>query len=482
MKPWEALAIERLKDSLHPVPHEKNDLDWKSELSTKSDRLAQHLSAFSNLNGGGFLVFGIDPSGNPIGLRNTSHQDIITKLGNIARQGLEPSIAIDHSIIQYEKTDLLIVRIPESPEKPVHLRGQSFLESFTRSAGQTRKLHRREIARLISQTSGTSFEQDLATEQLSLEELLNHLDIQSYFDLTKRPFPQTAFAIAESLVAAKLAQKSEGGFRITNLGAILFAKNLSAFDHLKRKAVRVVVYERDDRMRTLKEQEGGKGYASGFEGLVRWINDQLPMNEVIGQALRREVKMYPELAIRELVANALIHQDFDEIGSGPMIEIFSDRIEITNPGKPLVNALRLIDSPPQSRNDLLAALMRNMGMCEERGTGIDKVIFEVEVFQLPPPDFVESENHFKVVVAAHQTLSRMGKKDRVRACYQHCCLKYVSNQRMSNQTLRKRFNIEEKNYPMAWRIITETVEAGLIRPADPDNRSKKYANYIPFWA
>ncbi|MDD3024641.1 MAG: hypothetical protein PHE26_12165 [Syntrophomonadaceae bacterium] len=59
----------------------------------------------------------------------------------------------------------------------------------------------------------------------------------------------------------------------------------------------------------IREQQGMKGYANGFEGLINYINDQLPTNEEIGRAFRREVKMYPELAIRELVANALIHQD-----------------------------------------------------------------------------------------------------------------------------------------------------------------------------
>ena len=69
-----------------------------------------------------------------------------------------------------------------------------------------------------------------------------------------------------------------------------------------------------------------------------------------------------------------------------MIEIFSDRMEITNPGEPLIDTLRFIDAPPRSRNEDLAAMMRRMKICEEGGTGIDKVISEVEIYQLPPPD------------------------------------------------------------------------------------------------
>ena len=58
-----------------------------------------------------------------------------------------------------------------------------------------------------------------------------------------------------------------------------------------------------------------------------------------------------------------------------------------NPGIPLVKPERFIDAAPRSRKEALAALMRRMRICEEQGTGVDKVITSVELFQLPPPDF-----------------------------------------------------------------------------------------------
>src|SRR5476651_2367404 len=97
--------------------------------------------------------------------------------------------------------------------------------------------------------------------------------------------------------------------------------------------------------------------------------------------------MYPEIAIRELVANALIHQDFEETGTSPMIEIYEDRIEISNPGKALIDTLRFLDYSPQSRNEMLASFMRRLKICEERGSGVDKVAFQTELYQLPAPKF-----------------------------------------------------------------------------------------------
>ena len=165
-----------------------------------------------------------------------------------------------------------------------------------------------------------------------------------------------------------------------------------------------------------------------------------------------------------------------------MVEIFTDRIEISNPGSPLIDTLRFIDHHPQSRNEKLAALMRRMNICEERGSGIDKVIFNIEVFQLPAPDFIADENFLKVILYGPKTLRQMDKIDKIRACYQHCALKFVSGENMTNLSLRERFNIQEKNYPTASRIITDTIAEGLIKDYGPGKKSKKYARYIPFWA
>lgn len=207
----------------------------------------------------------------------------------------------------------------------------------------------------------------------------------------------------------------------------------------------------------------------------------MPSNEVIEQAIRKNVPMYPELAVRELVANSMIHQDFFVTGAGPLIEIFDTRMEITNPGKPLVEVTRFLDSPPRSRNDALASFMRRIGVCEERGSGVDKVVFETELYQLPAPVFEVAEDNTRAVLFAHRELKKMDKDDRIRACYLHACLRYVNRENMTNSSLRKRFGIESRNSAMASRIIKETILAKMIRPYD-EEASRKFMKYVPFWA
>ena len=261
---------------------------------------------------------------------------------------------------------------------------------------------------------------------------------------------------------------------------MLFAKALEDFKNLRRKAIRVIQYRGRSRIETLREQVWNKGYACDFEGLIGFINGLLPFNEVIEEALRKTVPAFPELAVRELVANALIHQDFLVTGAGPMVEIFEDRIEITNPGVPLVDTQRFVDSPPRSRNEALASFMRRIGICEERGSGWDKVVFLSELNQLPAPLAEVAGENTRVVLFAPRPLSSMDRAERVRATYLHACLRYVNREYLTNTSVRGRFGIEVRNSAKASRLIGEAVQEGAIVPDDP-RAAPKLMRYMPWW-
>src|SRR5205823_1434195 len=136
----------------------------------------------------------------------------------------------------------------------------------------------------------------------------------------------------------------------------------------------------------------------------------------------------------------------------------------------------------KSRNEKLANLMRRVGICEERGSGIDRVVFQSEFHQLPAPDFRVSEHRTIAVMFAYKAFDEMNGEDRIRSCFQHCVLRYVTNQRMTNQSLRDRFKLPESKTETVSRIIGDTIQQGKIKPDDPSNRSKRYAKYVPWWA
>jgi predicted HTH transcriptional regulator len=125
--------------------------------------------------------------------------------------------------------------------------------------------------------------------------------------------------------------------------------------------------------------------------------------------------------------------------------------------------------------------MRRFRICEERGSGIDKVVSEVEFYQLPAPLFETPEGFTRAVLFAHKPLSAMDKADRVRACYLHACLRHVVRQPMTNASLRERFGIASTNKAMASRLLREALGAGMIRLVN-EEVGHKSRSYVPFWA
>ncbi len=476
-----------LVNEFRKLPCETAWLEFKTN-NGSPEEIGEYLSALSNsaaLNqkANAYLIWGINDTTHDI--VGTTFDPFKSKKGNEPLENwllrlLNPRLLFRFYMFELEDKAVVILEIPRASDRPTQFSGTEYIRvgSCRQKLKEYPKIER-DLWRVFETTP---FEELKAMERVDTAKVLMLLDYPTYFDMLSLPLPANRDGILTRLAEDHLITPNLGGsWDITNLGAILFAKNLVEFKRLSRKAMRVILYEGNGRQKTIREQNGHKGYASGFEGLIDFVNALLPRNEILGKALRKEVPMYPEPAIRELVANALIHQDFSITGCGPMIEIFTDRMEITNPGLPLVNTNRFLDTPPRSRNETLASLMRRAGICEERGSGVDKVVFETEFYQLPAPMFEAPENSTRVILFSHKELNDMDISDKTRACYLHACLKFVERNPMTNSSLRDRFGIQEHNSAIASRIIRDTMAENLIKPYNPE-QGKKYAKYVPFWA
>jgi ATP-dependent DNA helicase RecG len=338
-----------------------------------------------------------------------------------------------------------------------------------------------QLKRIVNETQ-PRFEEQLAREACSEEDVAALLDVQGWFDLRKRPLPSTRTEVIEALVTKNFVRRVSGSLAITNMGALLLAKRLSDFDLLARKAVRVIVYEGIDKRQVKdgKDITGQKGYAVGFEALVDYIHAQLPASEEIAAALRETTFAYPKKAIREIVGNAIVHQDLTDQGSGLTVEVYADRVEVTNPGLPILDVDRFIDEN-QSRNERFADALRLLGVCDERGHGMDDVVSHIEAHQLPPYRCRLGSRHTTVILSRYKGLRELTPDDKVQAVYQHCCLRFVTNQITNNESIRARFKIEKQNSAAASRLLGEAVTARRIRAVDP-NVGTKLMRYVPYWA
>ncbi|NTW04973.1 MAG: transcriptional regulator [Peptococcaceae bacterium] len=337
-------------------------------------------------------------------------------------------------------------------------------------------------AKLWDKLRTIKYEQQIAKKDLDLNEALSLIDYSIYFENKNEVQPTNNDGIMYYMIEEGIVVKLDNGlYGITNLGAILFAKKIDMFPNIARKAVRVIQYKGNNRLEMLKEEIGNKGYAVGFEGLIKYIEALTPSEEVIAGALRKKKTAYPIVAIREAVANSLIHQDFSIPGVSPIIEIFVNRVEITNPGIPLVDINRIIDNPPKSRNEKLASLMRRLKMCEELGTGWDKIVIHCEFQHLPAPRIDLYEESIKVTLLSEIPFSTIPNEDRLWACYLHACIKHVQGEQLTNSSLRKRFGLKESSSGTASRLIRDAVDNELIKPLDPTT-APRHMKYIPVWA
>ncbi|XMD73545.1 helix-turn-helix domain-containing protein [Campylobacter lari] len=463
------------------VEYKKNNKDFTL--------LGKNISALSNTAAllgidKAYMIFGIEDG--TLNIVGTTFKPKKEKKGNEELESwlhkvLKPNIEFKiHEIIK-EEIRLVVFEIEATKISPIKFNGEAFIRIGSNS--KPLEYYPEKEKKLWKVLSGFSFEDEIAKSNLNIQDVYELLDCNKCFDMLNIPYDDYSSDeyIIKHLIEQGLVKNLNNSLAITNLGAILFAKDLTKFKSLDRKRIRFIRYQGKNKINTLEELEGKKGYAIGFQGLISYIMQYAPKNEVIENAIRRNTTLYPEIAIRELVANAIIHQDFTIEGRNPMIEMYSDRIEITNNGKSLIDIKRLIDMPSKSRNDKLANLMRIMGICEERGSGVDKVISSVEAYQLPAPDFINDGDYFQVVLFSHMPLEDMSKQDRIRATYQHCCLKWASKEAMTNASLRVRFKIGDKQHSKASKIISDTLEAGLIKQQDPENKSTKHAKYVPFF-
>ena len=462
-------------DRMLTVPKETEHLEFKEAKSQFSkDKLVDYCVALGN-EGGGKLILGVTdkPPRRVVGT-----QAFPDSTGACQHVHSVLRIRIDVETVPHPNGRVLVFHIPSRP------RGSAFHHDgryLMRVGEELLPMSPDQLARIFAENKPGFLEQ-IARSGVSAGDVIQLLDTQSYFDLFKLPYPAKRAGVLERFINEDLIRPADGVYDITRLCALLFAKNLTDFGvEIARKAARTVLYRGPGKLETVRDTTGIKGYAVGFKGLISHISTLLPSNEIIGEALRQTVRLYPSIAIRELVANALIHQDFEETGASVFIDIYSDRIEISNPGVPIVATERFIDGY-RSRNERLADLMRRMNICEEKGSGVDKVIDAVEAHQLPAPDFRQTTNRTSVLLFAPVPFREMERLDRIRACYQHCCLRYVINQKMTNETLRQRFQLSEKQAETASRIIRETIREGRIKPENPDNASKRYMSYVPHWA
>ncbi|MEZ5872399.1 MAG: ATP-binding protein [Nitratireductor sp.] len=483
------MSIHDPKALLEELCSETSEREWFEfkKSNFEPEKIGEYVSAISNscmllARRAGYVVWGVD---------NKTHEivgtDVNLKIEKVKGEEFEhwlnkllkPKVGIEFHTFWIGGKRVEIIEITPGYEQPVRFLNNAYIRvnSITKRLDEYPQKERT----LWSITSRYSFEDGIAG---SHQNILDIEDSVKVYGLYKMLFPDTRVTtnvIRDLLSKGLIIDDNQGAFDITNLFALTAANDISKFTTIANKAPRVTIFNGTSKLKTKKDIIGKLGYAVGFRKLMKFIMENIPQREVIEHGIRRKKYEYPEIAIREILANALVHQDFTIDGTHPLVEIFDDKIEITNAGTPLIDLDRFIDHPSKSRNEKLTSLFREIGICETRGSGIDKAIWEIEKENLPPPLFKVVGENTVVTLYRKRKFAETSKEDRLRACYQHACIRQQVGDLMSNSSLRDRLGLDKNQYPQVSVVIREAIESDLIRPLSADQGNRN-ARYVPFWA
>lgn len=256
----------------------------------------------------------------------------------------------------------------------------------------------------------------------------------------------------------------------------MFANDLSKVD-IGRKSIRIIQYLGKTKSQIASQKFEKKGYANGFYDLIKYLRTILPKEEKIDSSgFRKEYEYYSTTIIRELIVNAIIHQDLSILGNQIKIEIYSDRIEITNPGTPIIDIWRFYDTN-RSRNLKLSEHMNRFNMCEELGSGIDRIVEISEKESRFTPKYTIFDNQYTTVkLFKEKNFENMMEDEKLNILFYHCCYSYTLEKYMTNSTLRERFTLSNinANSNKITRLIKKALDLKIIK-------SGPNKTYIPFW-
>lgn len=480
--------LDKLVIELCKQPNETEWLEYKSN-NYDPDMIGKDISALANSaeywdRDFAYMVWGVSDCGHEI--IGTEYNQYTKKIGNQEigswlRNNLSKNAEFEFNNIEIEGKQIVVLSIRHAQIQPVTFKKDAYIRigSYTKRINEYPSIE----AKLWDKLRARKYEEQIAMDCIEIDQISQFLNISIYFDLLHITSPSDSTGMIHYLMEDKIVQKRDDGlYSITNLGALLFARRLSDFPNLQRKALRIISYDDETKYAIKKQHEISSGYAVGFESIINYLDALLPSEEVITPSVRETKTVFPSIALREIIANAIIHQDLSINGTSPMIEVFPKRIEVTNPGRPIIDINRFVDNPPRSRNELLSALMRRLGFCEEAGSGWDRILIECEINRLPAPLVELYEENTKVTLFSSIPFSNLKAYDKVWSCYMHACIKYVtSHEGITNSSLRERFGLNDTMSAQISRLFKIVLREQLIKPFDAE-ADFRHQKYVPYWA
>ena len=404
--------IQKLIEEAIKHKTETNSVEFKDARGGLPKSIWKSISSFSHKPGGGIIVFGIieDKTKHQIEIIGTDNLDNLQeKIGDLVNNEMSFIIRPTYHILEIEKKVLLAVFIPECPDqfKPCYYKPAGMPNgAYIRDANTDRKMTDDEMRNLIDNSKKFKFDITEATEallsDLSKEKILELLIKSGERTQRQSTLEEIDFELLKNL---GIADNFNGLQKPTLAGFLIFAKERPQNkQQFSRYAIRCVRYKGSNVAAEIIDNLDIKETLDAqIDETQKFILRNIKKSAEIVGTKRIEKYEYPEKAIREIVANAIIHKDYKITETYTQVNIFEDRIEIFNAGcLPPGVTIENIKDAQVSRNEIIAARLKELDYLEEYGRGIDIVFNEMKKWNLLPPIFKNTSNSFKVIL--------MGKK------------------------------------------------------------------------
>jgi predicted HTH transcriptional regulator len=381
---------------------EGKTLEFKRDFSSPRG-VMRTVVAFANTAGGTVLIGVEDQTHAVRGVPDP--RDVEERLASMIVDRIEPRIVPDIEVIPWRRTHVLAVRVYPSPIRPHYLADQGpEAGTLVRVGSTNRRADAALLAELRRYAMGRSFDEEPMPELDS--EALDFLAASESFaelrTLRRRDFRTLGMII-----------KHQGHLVPTVGGVLLFGRDRT--DHFPDAWIQVARFEGVDKRRILDTAEIRSYLAPAVEEALAFVRRNIAREAIIGEEARRVDRWtYPLVAVREVITNAVVHADYSQLGAPIRVAIFSDRLEVENPG--LLPFGLTIDEIQRGvsklRNRVIGRVFHSLGLIEQWGSGVQRIVGACADAGLAPPIFEELGTHFRVTLfAARQEAVRLDATD-----------------------------------------------------------------------
>lgn len=366
---------------------EGKTIEFKLNLSSP-ERVLRTIVAFANTSGG-VLFIGIEDQTKKVkGVLDPL--DLAERLANIISDNIQPTLIPDIDIIPWRKTHVISVRVYPSASRPFFLKSLGPERGVFIRLGST---NRQADQFFIEECKRINRNETFDEQPIPILRF-DSIDFQSAIEC----FKSIRNLKKMDLKTLKILTVFQGKTVPTVGGVLLFGKSKERAKYFPDAWIQVGCFAGEDRVRFIDTAEIRTSPIRAIEEVLSFVKRNIARRSVIGELRRVDTWSYPLVAIREALINAIVHADYSQQGAPIRVSIYENRLEIENPGLlPLGLTIEEIQGGiSKLRNRVLGRVFHELGLIEQWGSGIQRMISVCQDSGLPTPLFEEIGTHFKV--------------------------------------------------------------------------------------